>query len=161
MAALIFHCTLKYPRDVELRACPNCGAPLPAGVPRAVESCRFCGVEGHTRAAAAPDAKPASAREPPYRPTDKTIEELCRRYVDNVRAYTRKAKVGAMDPDERLMRAVEGKMDIQDARRDEFRGVLMDFVDALSVQGKPFDHRSNARVGVALEKLLKDRNDAS
>jgi hypothetical protein len=145
---------------MELRACPNCGAPLPAGAPDAVESCRFCGVEGRTRAPAAPDAKLAAAQEPPYHPTDKTIEQLCRRYVDNVRAYTHKAKVGDVDPDERLMRAVEDKMDIPDSRRAEFRGVLMEFVDALSVQGKPFDHQSNPRLGLALEKVLRDGNDA-
>ena len=125
-----------------------------------MESCRFCGVEGRSRAAGAPATKPASALESPYRPTDKTIDDLCRRYIDNVRAYTRKEKVRDQEPDELLMRAVEGKIDIQDARRHEFRGVLMEFVEALAVQGKAFDHRSNERLDRALEQVLKDGQDA-
>jgi len=140
---------------MDLRCCPNCGAPLPAAAPGAVESCGFCGVEGRARGATQDD-KPATVGDAPYRPADRTLDDLCRRYLESVRAYTKKVGVRDGVPDERLLRAVEDKIDIPDARRDDFRGVVLEFADALAADGKPFGPRSHARLNVALEKVLKD-----
>ena len=51
------------------------------------------------------------------------IARLCANYVDNVKAYTQKQKVQNTytgqdeEPDERLMRSIEEKIDIPDAAR--------------------------------------------
>jgi serine protein kinase len=93
------------------------------------------------------------------------LERLCAKYVENVRAYTTREKVLdlagiAADPDERLMRAIESKIEIADARKDDFRLELMNFVAQLHGEGKQFDWRSSKRLARALEmKAFEDRRD--
>jgi len=95
------------------------------------------------------------------------IRRLCGNYVDNIKAYTQKEKVknkftGAYDePDERLMRSIEKKIDIPDSRKDDFRREIMNFIGALSLDGKSFDYLSNERLRRALElKLFEDQKDS-
>jgi serine protein kinase len=95
------------------------------------------------------------------------IRRLCGNYVDNIKAYTQKEKVknkftGAYDePDERLMRSIEKKIDIPDSRKDDFRREIMNFIGALSLDGKSFDYLSNERLRHALElKLFEDQKDS-
>jgi serine protein kinase len=92
-------------------------------------------------------------------------DRLCAKYVDNVKAYTTREKVidatgKQHDPDERLMRAIEQKIDIPEARKDDFRHELMNYIAALAAEGKTFDYRANQRLRRALElKLFEDRRD--
>ncbi len=94
------------------------------------------------------------------------LERLCAKYVENVRAYTTREKVldargAASDPDERLMRAIEEKVEIAEARKDDFRLELMNFVAQAHAEGRQFDWRSSKRLARALElKAFEDRRDS-
>ena len=95
------------------------------------------------------------------------IARLSSNYIDNIKAYTQKEKVknkytGAYEePDERLMRSIEEKIDIPDARKDDFRREIMNFIGSLALDGKTFDWKSNERLRQALEsKLFEDQKDS-
>jgi serine protein kinase len=94
------------------------------------------------------------------------IQRLCANYVDNVKAYTQKERVrnpftgGYEEPDERLMRSVEEKIDIAAGRKDDFRRELMNYIGALAIEGKTFNYKMNERLYRALElKLFEDQKD--
>ena len=94
------------------------------------------------------------------------IKGLCSNYIDNVKAYTQKEKVKNRytgqdeEPDERLMRAIESKIDIPDSRKDDFRREIMNYIGALAVEGKTFGYDTNERLHRALEqKLFEDQKD--
>ncbi len=95
------------------------------------------------------------------------VSRLCANYIDNVKAYTQKEKVKNKytgeyeDPDERLMRSIEEKIDIPDSRKEDFRAEIMNYIGALAVEGKKFDYSTNARLQKALElKLFEDQKDS-
>ncbi len=95
------------------------------------------------------------------------IRKLCSNYVDNIKAYTLREKIknpytGHFDePDERLMRSIEEKINIPETRKDDFRREIMNYIGALALDGKQFDYRSNERLDRALEmKLFEDQKDA-
>jgi len=94
------------------------------------------------------------------------LKRLCGNYIDNVKAYTQREKVKNKftgqyeEPDERLMRSVEEKIDIPDSRKDDFRREIMNYIGALSIDGKTFDYKTNERLYKALElKLFEDQKD--
>lgn len=94
------------------------------------------------------------------------IEKLCGNYIDNIKAYIQKGKIrnpytGALDePDERLMRSIEDKIEISESRKDDFRREIMNYIGALALEGKSFDFRTNERLHRALElKLFEDQKD--
>lgn len=94
------------------------------------------------------------------------LSRLCSNYIDNVKAYTQREKVrnrytgNYEDPDERLMRSVEEKIDIPEGRKDDFRREIMNYIGALAIDGKKFDYRTNERLQKALElKLFEDQKD--
>ncbi len=98
---------------------------------------------------------------------ESAIGKLCANYVDNVKAYTQKEKVRNKytgvdeDPDERMMRSIEEKIDIPESRKDDFRREIMNYIGALAVEGKTFDYRTNERLQKALElKLFEDQKDS-
>jgi serine protein kinase len=95
------------------------------------------------------------------------ISRLCSNYVDNVKAYTQKERVRNPytgqdeEPDERLMRSIEEKIDIPESRKDDFRREIMNYIGALALEGKKFDYRTNERLHKALElKLFEDQKDS-
>jgi serine protein kinase len=58
------------------------------------------------------------------------------------------------------MRAIEEKVGVPEARKDDFRREIMNYIGALAVEGKTFDYRSNDRLRKALElKLFEDQKD--
>ena len=94
------------------------------------------------------------------------IARLCANYIENVRAYTQHEKVRNKytgkdeEPDERLMRAIEEKIDIPDSRKDDFRQEIMNYIGALALDGKKFEYHTNVRLHKALElKLFEDSRD--
>jgi len=98
---------------------------------------------------------------------DGAVARLCGNYIDNIKAYCIKEKVKNSytgtyeEPDERLMRSVEEKIDIPDARKDDFRREIMNYIGALAIDGKTFDFRENERLHRALElKLFEDQKDS-
>jgi len=95
------------------------------------------------------------------------ISKLCANYIDNVKAYTQKEKVKNPytgqdeEPDERLMRSIEEKIDIPESRKDDFRREIMNYIGALAVEGRHFDYKTNERLRRALEsKLFEDQKDS-
>ncbi|MBI4245453.1 MAG: serine protein kinase [Planctomycetes bacterium] len=97
---------------------------------------------------------------------EEAITRLFTNYVEHVKAYTTNRKIKNKltgedeEPDERLMRSIEEKMDIPDSRKDDFRRELMNYIGALAVEGKKFDYKSNERLQRALElKLFEDQKD--
>ena len=94
------------------------------------------------------------------------IDRLCSKYLDNVRAYTTREKVVSADgetrdPDERMMRSIEEKIDIPEGRKDDFRHELMNYIAVMHLEGKTFDYRENQRLTRALElKMFEDRRDS-
>jgi serine protein kinase len=94
------------------------------------------------------------------------LTRLCGNYIDNVKAYTQREKVKnkytgqTEEPDERLMRSIEEKIDIPESRKDDFRREIMNYIGALALDGKRFDYRTNERLQKALElKLFQDQKD--
>lgn len=94
------------------------------------------------------------------------IKRLAANYIENVRAYTQHQKVRNRytgrdeEPDERLMRSIEEKIDIPEARKDDFRQEIMNYIGALALDGKKFEYNTNARLLKALElKLFEDQRD--
>jgi serine protein kinase len=94
------------------------------------------------------------------------IKRLATNYIESVRAYTQHERVRNRytgrdeDPDERLMRSIEEKIDIPDSRKDDFRQEIMNYIGALALDGKRFEYNTNARLLKALElKLFEDQRD--
>jgi serine protein kinase len=97
---------------------------------------------------------------------EEALARLCGNYIDNVKAYTQREKVKnkytgqTEEPDERLMRSIEEKIDIPESRKDDFRREIMNYIGGLALDGKKFDYKSNERLLKALElKLFQDQKD--
>ena len=95
------------------------------------------------------------------------IKRLFANYIDNVKAYVQKEKVKNKytgedeEPNDKLMRSIEEKIDIPDSRKDDFRREIMNYIGALSLEDKKFEWRSNERLAKALElKLFEDQKDS-
>jgi len=98
---------------------------------------------------------------------ESALQRLCANYIDSVKAYTQKEKVRNQftgqddEPDERLMRAVEEKIEIPDSRKEDFRREIMNYIGALALDGKKFNYKMNERLHKALElKLFEDQKDS-
>jgi serine protein kinase len=94
------------------------------------------------------------------------IKRLAANYIESVRAYTQHERVRNRytgrdeEPDERLMRSIEEKIDIPESRKDDFRQEIMNYIGALALDGKKFEYNTNARLLKALEsKLFEDQRD--
>jgi len=97
---------------------------------------------------------------------EEAIKRLCSNYIENVRAYTQKERVVNKytgkdeEPDERLMRSIEDKIDIPESRKDDFRQEIMNYIGALALDNRKFEYNTNARLYKALElKLFEDSRD--
>jgi serine protein kinase len=83
------------------------------------------------------------------------VRRLCCNYVDGVTASIR-----GEGGDERLMRSIEEKIGVTEARKADFRREIVNYIDALAAKGERFAHTSNARLQAALElKLFEDCRD--
>ncbi|MDH5680300.1 MAG: serine protein kinase [Spirochaetota bacterium] len=98
---------------------------------------------------------------------EESITKLSTNYIDNVKAYTQHEKVKNKytgedeEPNERLMRSIEEKIDIPESRKDDFRREIMNYIGALAVEGKTFNYKTNERLQKALElKLFEDQKDS-
>lgn len=98
---------------------------------------------------------------------ESALQRLCANYIDNVKAYTQKEKVRNQftgqdeEPDERLMRSIEEKIEIPESRKDDFRREVMNYIGALALEGKKFNYKMNERLHKALElKLFEDQKDS-
>ncbi len=98
---------------------------------------------------------------------DSALARLCANYIDNMKAYTQREKVRNQftgqddEPDERLMRSIEEKIEIPESRKDDFRREIMYYIGALSLENKRFDYKTNERLHKAFElKLFEDQKDS-
>jgi serine protein kinase len=98
---------------------------------------------------------------------ESAMARLCSNYIDNVKAYTQKEKVrnsftgNNEEPDERLMRSIEEKIEIPESRKDDFRREIMNYIGALALENKKFNYKMNERLHKALElKLFEDQKDS-
>lgn len=98
---------------------------------------------------------------------EEAITKLCANYIDAVKAYTQREKVKNKftgqyeEPDEKLMRSIEDKIEIPESRKDDFRREIMNYIGALAVDGKTFYYKTNERLHKALElKLFEDQKDS-
>ena len=97
---------------------------------------------------------------------EEAMARLCANYIDNVKAFTQRERVKNKftgqdeEPDERLMRSIEEKIDIPESRKDDFRREVMNYIGALALEGRQFDYKTNERLHKALElKLFEDQKD--
>lgn len=95
---------------------------------------------------------------------EEALNRLCANYIDNIKAYTRREQVHtgqSRHPNERLMRAIEEKIDIPESRKDDFRREVMNYIGALALEQRSFNFRSNERLQRALElKLFEEQKDS-
>ena len=97
---------------------------------------------------------------------EEAIVRLCTNYIDNLRAYINKSKVinpytqKEQEPDERLMRSIEEKIDVPEVGADDYRRSIAEFIGTLSMEGKKFSWESNPKLKKALQmKLFEDTKD--
>ncbi|MFN8846998.1 MAG: PrkA family serine protein kinase [Bdellovibrionales bacterium] len=98
---------------------------------------------------------------------ESALQRLCANYIDNIKAFTQKEKVKNPfsgtdeEPDERLMRSIEEKMEVPESRKEDTRREVMNYIGALAVEGKKFNYKMNERLHKALElKLFEDQKDS-
>ena len=98
---------------------------------------------------------------------DDSLNKLAANYIDNIKAYALREKVRNRftgqdeEPDERLMRSIEEKIEIPENRKDDFRREIMNYIGARAVEGKTFDWHTNDRLRHAIElKLFEDQKDS-
>ena len=97
---------------------------------------------------------------------EEAIIRLCTNYIDNLMAYNKgtkiKNKITKRDeqPNERLMRSIEEKIDVQDQNVDDFRRMIAAFIGDLAHEDKHFEWNSNPDLKKAFEaKLFEDTKD--
>jgi serine protein kinase len=97
---------------------------------------------------------------------ENAIERLCSNYIDNLMAYIDGTKIKNpfteqdQEPDERLMRSIEEKIDIPEVGADDFRRGIAGFIGHLAHSGKNFKWDSNPQLKKAFEsKLFEDTKD--
>ena len=97
---------------------------------------------------------------------ENAIIRLCAKYIDNLIAYVNGEKVSDpitkkdIDPNERLMRSIEEKIQIPEQGVDEFRRSIAAFIGTLASKGKTFQWDSNPELEKALQKkIFEDTKD--
>jgi len=91
---------------------------------------------------------------------------LMANYIDQVEAYLDKTKIvdktshEEVEPDEKLMRAIESKIGITEGQKDSFRNEVMRKVAAATRRGGEFNYQEHSRLREAIEKqLFEERRD--
>jgi serine protein kinase len=85
---------------------------------------------------------------------------LFNNYLDNVEAYCNKQKIkdpiteDEVEPDEKLMRAVEEQIGVSEVAKKTFREEILIRISSLARRGQIFDYRAHERLREAIEKKL-------
>jgi serine protein kinase len=91
---------------------------------------------------------------------EEMAKNLCNAYLDNVEAYCNKERIKDpiteedLEPDERLMRAIEEQIGITENGKNTFRQEILIRISSYSRKGKPFEYNSHERLKEAIEKKL-------
>ena len=91
---------------------------------------------------------------------EESARTLLNNYLDNVEAYCNNAKLRdavtdeEIEPDERLMRAVEEEIGVTENAKKAFREEILIRLSALARRGQKFEYSSHERLKEAIEKKL-------
>lgn len=91
---------------------------------------------------------------------EKAIVRLCQNYIDNLLAYVHKRKIRNQvtqrdeQPNERMMRSIEEKIDVPSGGIDDFRRMIAASIADIMTQGRQFAWDSNPELKKALEAEL-------
>jgi serine protein kinase len=89
-----------------------------------------------------------------------SAKTLFNNYLDNVEAYCNKQKIKdpiteeEVEPDEKLMRAVEEQIGVSEVAKKTFREEILIRISSLARRNQTFDYRSHERLREAIEKKL-------
>jgi serine protein kinase len=93
-------------------------------------------------------------------------QTLLDNYIDHIEAYLDKVKIEdpitreEVEPNEKLMRAIEGKIGINENGKDSFRHEVIRKVSSALRKGDQFHYEHHARLREAIEKqLFEERRD--
>ena len=96
---------------------------------------------------------------------EKEIINLFDNYIAHVRGYVEKERVRdrfqggrLVEPNEKLMRPIEDKMGISEARKDEFRKGLIQTIGLKSLAGEQFKYDTDENLKQALEEALLEKH---
>lgn len=85
---------------------------------------------------------------------------LMNNYLDNIEASVNKTKLKdpvteeELEPDEKLMRSIEGQIGVAETAKKTFREEILIRISSLARRGQQFDYNSHPRLREALEKKL-------
>src|SRR3989441_3091866 len=91
---------------------------------------------------------------------EESARTLLNNYLDNVEAYCNKARLRdpvteeEVEPDERLMRAIEEQIGVTETAKKAFREEILIRLSALARRGQPVEYTSHHRLREAIEKKL-------
>jgi len=91
---------------------------------------------------------------------EESARTLLNNYLDNVEAYCNKARLRdpitdeEVEPDERLMRAIEEQIGVTETAKKAFREEILIRLSALARRGQRFEYTSHERLREAIEKKL-------
>lgn len=91
---------------------------------------------------------------------EEAAQSLFNNYLDNVEAYCNRTRLRdpvtdeEIEPDEKLMRAVEEQIGVSENAKKSFREEILIRISALARRGKRFDFSSHQRLREAIEKKL-------
>jgi serine protein kinase len=93
-------------------------------------------------------------------------QHLMENYIDNVESYLDGSKLKdpitqeEIEPDEKLMRSIEGKIGIHEESKESFRNEVMRKVAAATRRKEPFKYENHTRLREAIEKqMFEERRD--
>jgi len=93
-------------------------------------------------------------------------QSLLNNYIDNVEAYLNETKLKDpltdqdIEPDEKLMRSIEGKIGVSDESKSSFRNEVIRKVGSALRRNQKFRYEDHARLREAIEKqLFEERRD--
>jgi serine protein kinase len=91
---------------------------------------------------------------------EESAKTLLNNYLDNVEAFCNKTRLRdpiteeEVEPDERLMRAIEEQIGVTETAKKAFREEILIRLSALARRGAAFDYTSHDRLREAIEKKL-------
>src|SRR5919106_1020323 len=91
---------------------------------------------------------------------EESAKTLLNNYLDNVEAFCNKARLRdpitdeEVEPDERLMRAIEEQIGVTETAKKAFREEILIRLSALARRGQRFEYTSHDRLREAIEKKL-------
>ena len=93
------------------------------------------------------------------------VQNLFDHYINNVKAYVKREKVKdvlqggkLVPPNEQLMKSIEEKRGITEARRDDFRKGLIQTIGMMSIEQRVFKYDTDEQLKQACEEALLEKH---